>query len=157
VTVLIQPINISDICIKLQDQITEWPALEGRVKVTRGEPINKQMEKCPWAGIYRQQQTFEPRTLGLGSGYRRQRITLAVVLQESSTKSGQDCEVKMEKLISETVAALASDESIRGTVLAFGEEPFNVIYSSYRVEENSFFQEAVLTFTVVTNVNATVV
>jgi hypothetical protein len=154
-TILIQPINVSDVCTALQAQLQEWPGLEGRPKVERGEPAPEQPEKCPWIGIYRVQQVFEPRTLGLGGGYRRQRITLAVVMRESASR-GQDCEVKMEKLVSETVAAICSDESVRGTVLAFGEEPFNLSYSSYSVQQNSFFQEAVLTFTVVTNVNATV-
>ncbi len=146
--------NVSEVIEKLKNQIDEWPGLEGKVSCQRAEPINQSAAKTPWVGIYRQQQTLEPRTLGFGAGYRRHNIGLVVVMQESSLRSGKECEEKMEKLISEVCSAICSDESLRGSVDMLGPEPFVVTYSSYRVEGNSFFQEAVLQFNVVTNVTA---
>jgi hypothetical protein len=147
-------LNVSTVVEKLKAQIDEWPGLEGKVSCQRAAPINQSLTQTPWVGIYRQQQTLEPRTLGYGAGYRRHNISFAVVMQESSLRSGEDCELKMEKLISEVCSAICSDESLRGTVDMLGPEPFLVTYSSYRVEGNSFFQEAVLQFSVVTNVTA---
>ena len=154
-SIMIQVLNVTEITKKLQAQLLEWPALmDINVRVERAAPINKSRDKCPWVGIYRQGQIFESRTLGLGSGYRRHNITFALVLQEASSKSGEACEERLETLTSEVVSAICSDESIRGTVLALAQDPFQLNYSSYQVEENSFFQEAVLMFTVTTNVNA---
>lgn len=155
-TIQIQAKNVSEICEKLKRQLEEWPALmDIRTRVERAAPINKDTNRCPWVGIYRQTQAFTPRALGLGSGYRRHNITLALVVQEASLKSGQDCEERMERLISEVVSAICSDESIGGSVLALTEDPIAVSYSSYEVEQNNFYQEAVLLVTVTTNVSAT--
>lgn len=154
-SLIIQVKNVSELCEKLKEQLQEWPYMaDEEVTIERAEPVNKSSDRCPWIGIYRQQQTLETRTLGLGTGYRRHNITLALVMQEASNRSGQACEEKLERLVSEAISAICSDESIRGSVIALDPSPFVLTYSSYQVEENSFFQETVFTFTVQTNVNA---
>jgi hypothetical protein len=153
--ILIKALNVSTVAEALQQQLQEWPYMAANnVKVTRAAVLNKSQSDCPWIGIYRQGQSFEPRTLGLGNGYRRQNITFALVLQASSLKGGEDCELLMESLLSEAVSAICSDESIRGTCDCLSPDPFNITYSSYSAEGTSFYQEAVLIFTVVTNVTA---
>jgi hypothetical protein len=153
----IQVLNVSELTEKLKMQLEEWPALhDNSVRVERAAAINKTPDRTPWVGIYRQNQSFEARTLGMGTtGFRRHNITLALVLQEASSKSGEDCERRLEKLVSEVVSAICSDESIRGSALAISPDPMSLTYASYQVDDNNFFQEAVLLFTVVTNVSVT--
>jgi hypothetical protein len=151
---VIRTINVSTITKAVQDMLREAPPYsQGELTVERGQPLNKVPARCPWVGVYRQSVSFESRALGLGAGYRRQRVELALVLKARSAVSGEDCEEALEALLQNVESVLLSDPSLRGNVDVI--DTFSVRYSDYVNEGNAFFQEAVLQFAALVNVSAT--
>lgn len=112
-----------------------------------GEP-NESPDRCPWVGVYRTRLSLPPRTLGAGSGFRTQRVTLVMVMNETSTETGAVCEDRLEALVQCVLSALCTDQSLRGTVLTL--EDIDIAYSTYTAVGNAFFQEAVVTVTAIT-------
>jgi len=149
----IRTTNTSTITTAVQTLLrAALPYAQGELIVERAEPINAVPGRCPWVGIYRQSVRAVPRTLGLSSGYRRQEVSLALVMTESSSQSGELCEEKLEELVQNVLSAVLSDESLLGTVDSLGD--VHTIYRDYRKEGNSYFQEAVIQFTALVNVTA---
>ena len=148
----VRVLNTKALTNALKVQLEQWPKLaDAGVTVESNMPINATTSRCPWIGIYQVSQNLPSKTLGMGSGFRRHRIQIALVLNESSMVSGEECEENMELLVSETLSALLSDYSIGGVVDVIDDQ-ISVTYSSYRIEGNSFFKEAVIQFGVVTTV-----
>ena len=153
---MIQAINTQTVTAALVQLIgNDQTILDiGNVRVESNEPINKDPAKTPWVGIYQVAHRFNPRALGFGTGFRMQQLELAIILSESSMKSGADCEARMEKLISSVVGAILSDPSIGGTMTMTADQ-FQITYSDYRNEGGAFFKEAVIQFTVESPVTVT--
>lgn len=152
---IVRTLDTSIVTGNLVEQIRQFPAVDDLgTSVEAGEPVNEDPRRCPWVGVYQTGNNFTVRTLGMTSGFRRQRIELAIIVTESSSSSGRDAETKMEKLIAAVVGAVLSDTSIRGSVDTIMEE-FRVTYSDYRKSGNLFFREAVIQFAAELNVTVT--
>ncbi len=133
--------------------LREWPALvDMQATIDDAEPMNESPERCPWVGVYHSRTAFVPRTLGLGAGYRMQRLTIVLGLNCSSVDSGEDCKRRLGALVQAVTSALCSNESISGTVHTL--EDIDIVRSNYAQVGGQFFQEAVVTFTAVVPVNA---
>jgi hypothetical protein len=142
------PVNAADVTAALVTQIKQFPDVYDLTAVVESnEPVNADAGRCPWVGVYETRQSLSIRTLGLGSGFRMQRIELAVVMTEASFNTGREAEEKLERLIAATCGAILSDPSIRGTV-EVTTDPFQIVYSNFRSESGAFFKEAVLQFAV---------
>ena len=145
-------LNTQTLTAALKLQLEQWPQLaDERVLVESNTPINLDAGRCPWVGVYQVGQSLPPRALGTTGGFRRHRIQLAVVVTQSSATSGEECEARMEATLSEVLSAILSDPSVRGVVDMIDEQ-VEVTYSSYRVEGNSYFKEAVVQFAALTTV-----
>lgn len=151
-TVIIQTIDDNTVTTALVERFRAWQALvDMEATIDDAEPVNESPERCPWVGVYHSRTSLVPRTLGLGSGYRNQRITIAIGMSAASSDSGADCKARLGALVQAVTSALCSDESISGTVMAL--EDIDVVKSNYAQVGASFFQEAVLTVTAVVPVN----
>jgi len=154
--ILIRTTDVSRVTRAIQQALTEWDALADKpVEITRAAERNTDPNRCPWVGIYRTGVDYgeAPRVMGLGSGYRRQRMDFAVVVQAADPTSGEECEDRLEPLIQEVTSALLSDVSLRGTVLTI--DSFAVRYENYERVGGSYFQEAVVFFSATQNTSAT--
>lgn len=149
---IVSVVNVGLVVDALEQQLREWPTLSNAT-IEDSEPVNENPDRCPWVGLYRSQISFPVRTLGMGSGYRRQRISLIVAMNETSSQSGEDCKNRLETLAKGVCDAIASDESIRGNALAM--EDIDLTYTDYSRDGAAFMQHAVLRFTVETPVTVT--
>jgi hypothetical protein len=154
--ILIQSLNDAAVMDALALMLKSWPALsDSDVTVEQAEPINESPERCPWIGLYRSRQVLEPRTLGMGSGYRNQFLTIVLVLTEQSADSGIDCSRRLSALVQSVTSAICTDQSIGGTVANIDE--IDVVYADYTRDGAAFLQRAVVSITTVTPVSATIV
>lgn len=119
--------------------------------VSRSDVINETPSLCPWIGVYRALVQFEPRTLGAGSGAMVQLVDMVVVVQQSDGTSGEQCEDRLESLISSVCSVLLSDTSAKGTVHAMRE--MSVSYEDYKLAGDNFMQTAVIRATYETRVS----
>ncbi len=149
----IYPVDVAEITTAIETMFKEDDELVGlTTTVVRGEPINESSEACPWLGVYRTGVTYPARTLGHGSGYRRQQVALVVIVQESDPNSGALCEERLERLIKHVVRVLLSDETLRGKVDTL--DSFEVQYTNYGIDDNTqaFMQQAAVQFVGLINV-----
>lgn len=136
----------------LKKMLVEAPALvamEGRI--SRGEEINVNPDMAPWIGLYPLGDTYTTRTLGMGNGYRTQRVNIAVIIQNVSRTSGADCQTVLGQFQKAVIDRILSDTSIGGTMDVV--EDFSVSYASPAKQAgNSTFQSSVINFTAVKQV-----
>lgn len=148
---LIRTINVSNVTKHLLKQIGQWPQIaDKKAIVERSEPPNENSNRLPWIGLYRASVLTVARTIGMGSGYRQQRVNLIVLVQEGSFVSGEDCEERLEYMVQQVTSALLSDESLGGNVDTL--EELQVVYDDYRKEGGAFMQSATIQFTGIFNV-----
>ncbi len=148
---LIRTVNVADITKKLLIQVGQWPQIaDKKAVVERSEPPNQNSNRTPWIGLYRSGVTTVPRTIGVRSGYRQQRVSLIILVQDGSFVSGEDCEEKLEYMVQQVTSALLSDESLGGTVDVL--EDLQVVYEDYRQDGAAFLQTATIQFTGIFNV-----
>lgn len=105
-----------------------------------------------WIGIYKTRQQLPPRAVGMGPGFRNQRVQIGLVAIESDPTSGELCEDRLETLVANTLGALLSDPSLGGTVSML--DDVLVEYESYNKDDSMFKQQAVIFVTAVTITNA---
>jgi hypothetical protein len=154
-TFRITVLDTSEVTGALVDLIAQFPAVDDLgARVVSNAPVNEDGGQCPWVGVYQTRQEFVLRTLGAGPGFRMHRVSLAVVLTESSLLTGRDCERKLERLLAAVLSAILSDPSLRGTLLVT-QDPFSITYSNFRDEGGAYFKQAVIQFTAESPVTVT--
>lgn len=145
----ITPINVATISAKIVDILRDHEGLQDAT-VERSEEVNEIPGRCPWVCVYRAGVDYPSRTLGLGTGYRLQRIEFIVYAQHADGTSPDECEDRLEALVVNVISALLSDPTLRGTVATIDE--FSVRYVDYDRSEAGYMQTAAIYFTAVTSV-----
>lgn len=143
----IYTVDVSEITQTIETMLKEDAELVALdTTVERAAVVNEDSDMCPWLGIYRTGVTYTSRTLGHGSGYRRQQPSLVVIAQESDPNSGAACEERLERLIKHVLRILLSDETLRGKIDVF--DTIEVQYSNYGIDDNTgaYMQQAVVQF-----------
>ena len=150
---IIQPVSVS-VVTQAVERILSADHRLAEATVTRSAEMNEDPGRCPWLGVYRSDCQFPSRTLGLGQGYRGQRIQIMILAQESDGGSGAACEDRLNALVDNAVSALLTDSTLGGAVL--GIDDFSVRYPDYRrVNDNEFMQTAMIVFTAMAHVGGT--
>lgn len=144
-----KPLNISVITAGISALLTK--ALP-QLTVERSAEVNELPHRCPWVGIYRSGVEYPLRTLGMGSGFRGQRINLVLMVQNSDATSGEECEERLEELIVNVIGALLSDPTLNNTV--DGLDEFSVQYVDYLQTDAGYVQTAGIYFTALSSVRA---
>ena len=144
-----KPVNVSAITQAIEQMMLDETSLQSAT-VQRSSEINELPTLCPWIGIYREGVEYPLRTLGMGSGFRGQRIDLVVMVQHSDATSGAECEERLEQLIVDVIATLLADPTLRSTVDALDE--FRVQYIDYLQTDSGYVQTAGIYFTALTSV-----
>jgi hypothetical protein len=147
----IVPINVADVLQAIEDMLRAWSALQGST-IEQCEEVNEEPRRCPWIGIYRLGVKYPPRTLGGGTGYRRNNIDLILVTEHVSFQSGKDCMIALESLNQAVIACLLTDASLGGLVDTL--DDFSVVYPDFQKTDKGYFQKSLIYFTGVTNVTA---
>lgn len=117
--------------------------------VCRGEPINRDPNACPWIGIYRRQHDYVPRTLGKGSGHRQFTGDIVLIVQETDTTSGGDCEDLLDGKVKDVLDAIFTDPTISQAVDMVNEVKVTYSYDTDGDEDefNHYFQTAFIQLT----------
>lgn len=143
---LIRTLNIAEITAAIAAQIGGWPALRDlKLAVEVSEAVNESASRTPWLGVYPAGVDYEERTLGVGAGYRRQRVDLLLLLQASDITSGHQCHETLGELVGEATSAILSDSTLGGTVDTVG--ALRVRYDYAQTGENAFLQTAIIELT----------
>lgn len=147
---IILPVSVSVVTQAVERILSADTRLES-VTIERSSEINATPGRCPWVGVYRSECAFPIRTLGVGAGFRSQRVQVILLAQESDPGSGWACEDRLNALVDNLVSALLSDATLGGAVHTVDE--FTVRYPDYRrVSEGPYVQTAMIQFTAITNV-----
>lgn len=150
---VIVPTNVATITRAIFEMLRDDTSVgvDGVLVERSAEPNMTPTEKG-WVGIYRDRIDYPPRTLGMGSGYRQQRISLFLLVQESDSSSGEECEERLEVLLQKCISVLLSDPSLKGTVQAL--DDFSVLHEDYSKSDGVYVQMAKIEFTGVIPVSA---
>lgn len=146
----ITPINVANITAAVENMFVNADKLDAAT-IERDAELNEIPGLCPWIGIYRMGVTYPSRVLGLGSGFRGQRIELAVFVQQSDATSGEECGERLEALIVDVISVLLSDPTLGGSVDTI--DNFEVRYLDYARDDAGYFQTAAVYLTAVTMVH----
>lgn len=141
-------ISVYAISEAITAQLRDYPAVGeiGFQEIVQGDFVNEDPARTPWMGIYRDSMNYSPRTLGRGARNWEGELKFKIVIQASSTKDGQDCELLLEGYVQTVMEALLSDTTLGGKVDILN--GFNVEYSYRDSDQQSFyFQMAVITMT----------
>lgn len=150
---MITPTNVSDVTGAVLAMLNEHPSVGNLgVLVERSAEPPEIPGPEGWIGIYKSSIEYPSRTLGMGSGFRQQRIKLVLHVKMSNYNSGEDCEVALEALLQQCVSCLLSDTSLRGTVDVLDTD-LQVQYPSFDRNEQVWVQPANIFFTGLVNVS----
>ncbi len=117
--------------------------------ISRGEVVNDSPDQCPWVGIYKREQRYEPLTLGRGAGSRRFECNIIIAVQETSFTSGADCEDKLEEGVKNVMTVILTDPQLGGLIDMVNEAKISYSYDAAKDEEDeSYFQTAWIELTV---------
>lgn len=112
--------------------------------IERSQYVNQRPEDAPWCGVYRGKVAIDPRTLGGVDNWEYKPI-LRVIVQASSTESGDECEDLLEDYTKKIIAALTADLTIGGTVDMITGIIVEPLYNE-DVRETTFFQANIIEF-----------
>lgn len=144
---ILTPTNVADVTRGIQELLATQPTLDD-VTVERSEEINAIPSRCPWIGVYRAGISYPSRTIGVGAGYRHQKIQLVLLMQHANNASGADCEDVLEGLVQRVLAVLLTDPTLGGLVATLDE--IEVQYPSYeRTADEQYMQTAALYITAI--------
>lgn len=124
----------------LNSDATLKALLNGK-EVVRGEYVNARASDAPWAGIYRGDESWNPRTLG---GYWEVSPSIKIIVQASNSRSSEECEEDVVKIMNAVKQVLINNLTLSSTV-----DMINDMGVEYRYIEddqtNMFFQSAIIT------------
>jgi hypothetical protein len=146
-------VNVAVVQAALGEVLKAYPALMdmSTLAIEHGEAIVDSESQCPWIGVYCVGVDYQQRTLGLGAGFRYQRMQFWIVCKEQSPNSGSECTQKLEALVQAANSAILSDTSLGGTVDAI--DTFRTDYPAWGKNAGGvYLQTAVTQFTAVTTV-----
>jgi hypothetical protein len=138
-------INVATIMAQVQEWLQDDPELADTT-VERSEFVNEDAGRAVngWIGIYRQGVDYDPRNLGVSPNNFEGDVTFIVLVQNTSMKSGQDCEDVLEDT---TKKVLDRVVQIPRTYI----DHFSDITVEYTYQETDrktmYFQGALITFT----------
>lgn len=148
----ISPANLSTITKAIEEALKNADGLQDAT-IERSAEMNQDPARCPWVSVYRMGVRYPTRSLGMGSGFRRHRVEMAVFVQESDGSSGADCEDRLEDLIVKVVSVLLSDPTLGGTVDTV--DDFEIRYIDFDMQEEQYVQTAAIYLTTEGVVNVT--
>jgi len=152
-SIRIGTLDVSEVTRSVQAMLLEAAGLKA-VAVERSAEENTDPARCPWVGIYSAANTLPVRTLGVGAGYRQQRIRVLVLVQESDPRSGELCEDRTNLLVKQVLDEILSDCTLRGVVQTLDE--VDVQYPSFvKINDEQYMQTAVISFIAITPTEAT--
>jgi hypothetical protein len=142
----ITPLNVAELTEALRRQLDQAPGLED-VTVERSESPPDDPSLCPRLGVYRARYALPARTLGMGNGFRGQRVDL-LVLATDTNHTGATCEESLELLVQKALAAILNDTTIGGMVQNV--DDLEVRYEDYaRTSAGVYMQRAVIMLTAI--------
>lgn len=135
--------TVSEILAALQEQLSRDPVVQNLLgkHVERDSHVNMDPGRAPWAGVYRANRRYTPRTLGNNWASAPQ---VRVVVQAVDMRSSAECGETLDKLIDAVIDAVQLDLTLRGTVDMVTEA--NVEYGFIETDRTSiYFQSAIIT------------
>ena len=142
-------INMATITAAVEELLNRTSSLAD-VNISRAEPVNDDPDNCPWVGVYRQRQEYNPQTLGKDAGH-REFVGSVIVIAQATHQSGAECEDELDELVQDVLSAIFTDTELRNTVDMVND--CNVTYSYDAVNEDeeeyeNYFQTAIMQITV---------
>jgi hypothetical protein len=139
-------LQVDDFLSELEDYLKSHVDTQEYV-IDMGEWVNAspQVAAGGWIGIYNQDISYEPRTLGRGSGAWGGELHIAVIVQYADYKSGRECTLELQRRVNKVMAAFMNAPFM--TTFVDAVRGCDVSYSFIEDEsETVYFQNAVLDF-----------
>ena len=136
-------INVADITSGVITQLSNDVDVAAVFKfIERAEYINTDPSRTPWCGVYRQQLTFDPRTLGRGAQNWLAQVHLDIVVQ-AHADGGLKAEDALGDALQRVLAALINDLTFGGTVEMI--KQYSVEFDYQRTDSATLdFQQAII-------------
>lgn len=136
-------LNMSDITKAVVALIEGSPsATEYLVK--RGDYINDDPHETPWVGVYRSKLGLTPLTIGRGSKKWNGDVSILVIAQQASMKSGDEAEDRLEAMQKIILEIIDADPTLGGTVQTVVGYDIEYTYKENE-RESIYFHEALIT------------
>lgn len=140
-------IDVSDIVKAFTDMLNSNADFISELytgEVYRGDYVNMDPDRTPWAGVYKGTVSFEPRTLGSINNWEA-KPNIRLIIQTTDLASAEKCEDALNALIKKAVDVVNDDMTLKNTVdMVVG---FNVEYGYIETELDTLhFQSAIVTF-----------
>lgn len=149
---MITPVNVGDVTGAVMEMLSQHSEIGNLgVTVDRSTEPPEDPGTEGYVGVFKGSVSFPPRVLGRGSGYRDQRIRLALSVRMSGFNDGEEGEIALEKLLTSVISCILSDCTLRGTVDEIGPD-FEVQYPLLKDKEDEFLQIANVFFEALSNV-----
>lgn len=151
---MILPTDVSEITRAIEAMLLEHPQIGNLgTAIERSAEPPEQPGTEGWIGIFKTGIEYPSRTLGMGSGFRQQRIGIALHVLMSHYGSGAECEESLELLLQRVISCLLSDTSLRGLVDVLDSD-MKILYPSFERFENIWVQAANVFITGLVNVSS---
>lgn len=144
----IVPLNVATVTHAIQDILVAHADVGGRnVPVERaGSPDDSAIAATGWVGIYPEQITYSPRTVGMGAGFMSYDLRVSLLVRFMHVYDASELEDALEELVQRIVGVLLSNPTLSGTVetTTLGQ----VRYSDFdKSKSGTFTQSAIVSFT----------
>jgi len=141
------PLDVALVASTIQDILRTSDDIGGRsVPVTRGSPPDDSaITENGWVGIYPESVSYQPRTLGIATGFMSYEARINLVVRYMHLSNPEELEDALEELVHSVVKVLLTNATLSGTVeaMSLGQ----VSYSDYGNSTVGFTQTAILSFT----------
>ena len=138
-------LDINYALIQLKKQLEDNSKLtDYEFHITQGECVNENQNYAPWLGIYTKQVEHDPETLGTTQRRWKGNVSLILVVQASSLKSGEDCYRLLEDYVKDVISAVINDTTFGNSIDLINKLTVDYTYKNTE-SETLYFQEAFIT------------
>lgn len=136
-------LNFAEITAALEATLKADPNLSAAgFIIKRGDVVNVDPDQCPWCGIYRTRQDYDPRALGQSNpGAWQGTLTVRLIVQATHMQPDA-CEDRLEGYLQDVLDAVWSDPTWTATVdMVTGIE---VAYTYLETDSATIYYQAAL-------------
>lgn len=143
-------IDLATITRAVSAQLTANSTLMNLLKsraVDRSEVVNDDPSHTPWLGVYRGKSNAVPRTLGKGAEHWQIEPRVRILVQATSSNSGEKAEDLLESIVKVVIDTMLEDPTIGNTVDMIVGIDWDYIYLDVDTRVKAHMQTAIINLT----------
>lgn len=106
--------NVATLTSAIQSRLQSHPTLNDVRDIVRGDYLNTDPGFCPWIGVYRTANEYDPKTLGYRVVGWKSTVSIDLAIQTSVALDGAATETALEDLIDRVMTVLLEDNNYGG-------------------------------------------